>query len=309
MLIHHLFLSEASRLLYDDVIIHNHGVVNEIGIFCKLCVAVFVFVSGYGLATKYKDGLPLKNYYLNRFKKLYLNYWFIWLIFVPIGVFVFHRTFSDVYGTHVALKAVLDFLGLLNLSGQLGYNPTWWFYSCIIVLYLIFPWLNKQFDKSPYLILTISIFSVFVAFLPFVQPCSHYVLTFIAGMLLARKSEIFGQIGAKEALASLALLFLMRNFSSNLSFIVDTLICVGLAILLYRIKLPKWLDAVLENLGKHSMNIFLFHTFIFLYWFKDWIYITRNPLLIFLSLLLSCWLISVVIEFIKNKIGFYRLVK
>lgn len=309
MLIHHLFYSDASKLLYDDVIIHNHGLVNDIGIFCKLCVAVFVFVSGYGLATKYRDGLQLKSYYLNRFKKLYFNYWFIWLIFVPIGVFVFHRTFTEVYGTHMTLKAGLEFFGVLNLTGQLGYNPTWWFYSCIIVLYLIFPWLNKQFNKSPYLLLTLSVFAVFAAFLPFVRPCSHYVLTFIAGMLMARKPEVFEQIGVKETLASLMLLCLMRNFCGGLTFLVDTLVCIGLAILLYRIKLPKWFDAVMANLGKHSMNIFLFHTFIFLYWFKGWIYITRNPLLIFLSLLLSCWLISVVIEFIKNKIGFYRLVK
>ena len=309
MLIHHLFYSEASRLRYDDLIIHGHGLVNEIGIFCKLCVAIFVFVSGYGLATKYRDGLQLKSYYLSRYKKLYLNYWFIWLIFVPIGVFVFHRTFTDVYGTHVALKAGLEFLGLLNLTGQLGYNPTWWFYSCIIVLYLIFPWLNRQFEKSPYLILTLSLFAAFAGFIPFIAPYSHYLLTFIAGMLMARKPELFEPIGVKESLVSLVLLGLMRNFCGGWTFIVDTLICVGLAMLLYRIKLPKWLDAVMENLGKHSMNIFLFHTFIFLYWFRDYIYITRNPLLIFLSLLLSCWIISVVIEFIKNKIGFYRLIR
>ena len=309
MLIHHLFYSEASRLRYDDLIIHGHGLVNEIGIFCKLCVAIFVFVSGYGLATKYRNGLQLTSYYLSRYKKLYLNYWFIWLIFVPIGVFVFHRTFTDVYGTHVALKAGLEFLGLLNLTGQLGYNPTWWFYSCIIVLYLIFPWLNRQFEKSPYLILTLSLFAAFAGFIPFIAPYSHYLLTFIAGMLMARKPELFEPIGVKESLVSLVLLCLMRNFCGGWTFIVDTLICVGLAMLLYRIKLPKWLDAVMENLGKHSMNIFLFHTFIFSQWFRDWIYITRNPLLIFLSLLLSCWIISVVIEFIKNKIGFYRLIR
>ena len=309
MLIHHLFYSEASRVRYDDIIIHGHGLVNEIGIFCKLCVAIFVFVSGYGLATKYREGLQPKSYYVSRYKKLYLNYWFIWLLFVPIGVFVFHRTFHDVYGTHVALKAGLEFFGLLNLTGQLGYNPTWWFYSCIIVLYLIFPWLNKHFDKCPFFILTMSIFAVLAAFLPFVQPYSHYLITFIAGMLMARKPEWFEQIGAREAIASLAMLCLMRNFCGNLTFLVDTLICVGLAILLYWVKLPKWFDSVMVNLGKHSMNIFLFHTFIFLYWFRDWIYITRNPLLIFLSLLLSCWIISVAIEFIKNKIGFYRLVR
>ena len=309
MLIHHLFYSENSRLLYDDIIIHGHGLTNEIGIFCKLCVAIFVFVSGYGLAYKYSGNFSLKDYYWSRYKKLYLNYWFIWLLFIPISILVFHRTFQYVYGTHVAIKAGLEFLGVLNLIGQLGYNPTWWFYSCIIILYLIYPWLNKHFEESPYLIISLSVFATFIAFLPFVQPYSHYVLTFIAGMLVQRKPQIFGKVGLKETLLSLVLLCLMRNFCGDIKFLVDTLICVGLAMLLYRVSLPRWLSKAMESLGKHSMNIFLFHTFIYLFWFKDYIYITRNPLLIFLSLLIPCYIISVVIEFIKNRIGFYRLIK
>lgn len=309
MLVHHLFYSEASQLRYDDLIVHGYGLVNQIGIFSKLCVAIFVFISGYGLATKYRNGLDLKQFYTSRFKKLYLNYWFIWLIFVPIGVFVFHRTLADVYGQHVAIKGILEFFGVLNLTGHLGYNPTWWFYSCIIVLYMLFPWLNRQFERSPYLLATIGIFASFIAFLPFVQPYSNYMLTFLVGMLMARKPELFQNIGIKESVASLLMLCLMRNFCGNLTFIVDTLICVGLAMLLYRISLPKWYSNVMENLGEHSMNIFLFHTFIYLYWFRVYIYNTQNPILIFFSLLIPCYLMSVLIEVVKSKIGFNRLLK
>ena len=283
------------------------SIVNQIGIFSKLCVAVFVFVSGYGLAVSTPKEIKLKDFYLHRFKKLYLNYWFIWLLFVPIGVFVFGRTFMDAYGEYAAIKAILDFFGLLNLTGMLGYNPTWWFYSCIFVLYLLFPLLNKQFDKSPYLILVLSIFTVFIGFVPFIAPYSHYLLPFIAGMLMAKRPELFREIGAKECLLSLAILCLMRNFCGDLKFIVDTLMCVGLAMFLYRVPLAKRLSMVMESLGKHSMNIFLFHTFIFRYWFSDYIYITRKPLLIFLSLLIPCWLISVALEFSKEKLGFYKL--
>lgn len=310
MLIHHLFYSESSRSLYDDLIIHGHGLVNEIGVFCKVCVAIFVFISGYGLSYKYKKGFDKKKYYLSRFKKLYFNYWFIWLLFVPISVFVFHRTFEDVYGTHTIIKFGLDILGLLRLtSSQNGYNATWWFYSCIIVLYLIYPWLARRFDKSPYLILTLSIFAVFACFLPFVQPWSVFLLPFLAGMLMERKPQMFENIGKRECIIALVMLCVMRNFHVDLWFIVDTLICIGFAILICRIKIAKWFEVVMCNLGKHSMNIFLFHTFIYLYWFKEYIYISRNPLLIILSLLIPCYLISVIIEFIKNKIGFYRLMK
>ena len=309
MLIHHLFYSEASRLRYDDLLVHGYGLVNQIGIFSKLCVAIFVFISGYGLATKAREGIDLKRFYTSRFKKLYFNYWFIYLLFVPIGVFVFHRTLADVYGDHIAIKAILEFLGLLNLTGELGYNPTWWFYSCIIVLYLIFPWLHKNFDRNPYFIVTLSIFATIISFLPFVQPYSYYLLPFLAGMLMARKPEVFEHIGLAESIVSILMLCLMRHFCGNLTFIVDSLICIGLAMFLYRIKLSKWLTTVMVSFGKHSMNIFLFHTFIYYYWFREYIYMTRNPILIFLTLLVSCYLISVLIEFVKNKIGLYRLIK
>lgn len=309
MLIHHLFYSESSRLLYDDFIFHGHGLVNEIGVLSKVCVAIFVFVSGYGLSYKYKEGFDKKQYYVSRFKKLYFNYWFIWLLFVPISVFVFQRTFADVYGTHIIYKSGLDILGVLNLTGQHCYNSTWWFYSCIIVLYLIFPCLASLFDISPFIFLTLSIFVVFAGFLPFVRPWSCYLLPFLAGMLMERKPQLFENVGKWECFIALFMLCLMRNFSGNLVFIVDTLICMGLAMIIYKIRIAKWFEVVLCILGKHSMNIFLFHTFIYLYWFKEYIYISRNPLLILFSLLIPCYFISVIIEIVKNKIGFYRLLK
>ena len=89
MLFHHLFYSEWSRPLYDDIVIHGVGVINQLGIFCKLCVAVFVFLSGYGLMVSTPKNIKLKDFYWHRFKKLYLNYWVVWLLFVPIGVFIF----------------------------------------------------------------------------------------------------------------------------------------------------------------------------------------------------------------------------
>ena len=59
--------------------------------------------------------------------------------------------------------------------------------------------------------------------------------------------------------------------------------------------IPKIIKDIFSFLGKHSMNIFLFHTFIFLYWLKDFIYYTRKPIIIFVSLLIPCLIISIAI--------------
>lgn len=46
LLWHHLFYKENG--LYDDLYIAGHGLVNELSIVSKVCVAIFVFLSGYG---------------------------------------------------------------------------------------------------------------------------------------------------------------------------------------------------------------------------------------------------------------------
>ena len=303
MLIHHLFYVQNG--LYDDVhLFGDHYLVQEIGIFCKLCVALFVFLSGYGLmiSHKGKEIEPLK-FYKHRFKKLYFNYWFIWLIFVPIGVFVFHRTFSEVYGSHVLVKAGLEFLGIYNLLGGLGYNPTWWFYSCIIVLYLLFPFLEKINRKWPYLFASAVMVLPLFAFLPVVCSFARYLLPFVVGMWMASlPRETFDRISIEQTVITLFGLAVVRDFSGILIPIVDTLLCVGLALFVSKIKAPTWMNKVFESLGKHSMNIFLFHTFIFYYWFTDIVYATRNPLAIFVELICICWGVSVVIEYVKKKV-------
>lgn len=309
MLFHHLFYSEWSRPLYDDIVIHGVGVINQLGIFCKLCVAVFVFLSGYGLMVSTPKDIKLKDFYWHRFKKLYLNYWVVWLLFVPIGVFIFGRTFTDAYGDHAALKAVLDFLGILKLFGTEHYNPTWWFYSCIILLYLLFPLLNKTLYKNTFFVVSIALTIGIVSMLvPSVSVVSGSLLAFVFGMLMAKISpKYFERTTVWQIVVVLGMLALWRFPRTSSKNVADAMICVGLALFLYKVPLKNAIGNVLEELGKHSMNMFLTHTFIFYFWFKKYIYITRNPILIFLTLLVSSYLLSVIIEFIKKKIGFYKI--
>ncbi len=61
-----------------------------------------------------------------------------------------------------------------------------------------------------------------------------------------------------------------------------------------------WADAALAFLGKHSMNIFLFHTFVYSYYFSDFIYSDPNPLIIYAKLLAVCLPLSMAIEWFKR---------
>ena len=308
MLIHHLFYSDWSQHYYDDITFHGHGVINEIGIFCKLCVAVFVFASGYGLAVSTPKDSLLKDFYLRRFKKLYLNYWYIWLLFVPISIFVFGRSFTDAYGDNVVLKGVLDFFGLLKMFGVDSYNPTWWFYNCIIILYLLFPLLNKWLFKNTYLLVSVSITCGLMSFIPGVNVISGYLFVFLIGMLMAKMPvQWVNDTKWWQIMIALLMLSLWRLTKICPTQIADGMLCVGIALMVYKIKWNKWVEKLMASLGEHSMNMFLTHTFIFYFWFSKYIYITRNPLLIFLSLLVSSYLLSVLIEWTKRNVGFYKI--
>ena len=66
-------------------------------------------------------------------------------------------------------------------------------------------------------------------------------------------------------------------------------------------------NVVFSFLGKHSANMYMVHTFLFSYWFPQFIYVPKYAFLIFLLLLLCSLAISLALEFIKKKGCIYKL--
>ena len=73
------------------------------------------------------------------------------------------------------------------------------------------------------------------------------------------------------------------------------------------------INRILEELGKYSGMIFMFHTFIFAYYFKKFIYGFKYSLLIYLVLTVICYVIARLIVYIQHLIKydnlFFSLVK
>lgn len=196
---------------------------------------MFVFASGYGLEASTVKEIKLKDYYSHRFKKLYLNYWYIWLLFVPASYFIFGRTFTDVYGDHSVIRGALDFLGILKMFGYDGYNPTWWFYNCIIILYLLFPLLNRWLLKSTYMLLSIAVTCVLLFIIPGVNVICGYLFAFLLGMMMAKMPvEWFQETKIWQILLALGFLSLWR-MTKGPAHVADGLLCVGMALLISKI--------------------------------------------------------------------------
>lgn len=114
----------------------------SLAIVSKVCVALFLFVSGYGMTKQYGslDKRNLKTaimFLLRRFINFFLPFWFCFVLVVLIGNLCGYA-FHDAYpATRNTLKCVI-----LDFWGQMGYDSylkAWWFNKMIIQLYLIFP--------------------------------------------------------------------------------------------------------------------------------------------------------------------------
>lgn len=303
LLCHHCF--EPGQP-YDDIVLFGHPIVQNIGEFSKLCVAIFVFLSGYGLTiqTMAKGGIGnVLHFYRRRYVKLMINYWLIWLLFVPLGIIVFNRTFPIVYGEHYAWAAFWDFFGLHQavVGSPWGYNPTWWFYSCIIMLYLLYPIIWK-FRKWWMVMVPFAIMFPYVAqVLPLFgsSGCAIYLLSFICGMLMVYLKPEMERVSlsGKLLLFILLLIACLARFYMH-SIMWDSAIVIFGVVFYEVVLIPDLFSKTLAFIGKHSCNIFLFHSFI-LYYFQEFIYCSTIPLLIYVSLLIVSLLISMGIERIK----------
>lgn len=89
---------------------------------CKLCVAIFLLLSGYGLA---KSGCGWRQTLTKRIPKLFGNYWLVVAVFVPISVFGFGISFASVYPNGTWWHFPLQLLGANYPNPYDGFNPTW----------------------------------------------------------------------------------------------------------------------------------------------------------------------------------------
>lgn len=292
------------------------GILLFLGALGKVCVSMFLFCSAYGLSVQYAGTETVEDsikFVVKRLIRFYANYWSIFLIFVPIGVFVFGRTLTDAYGENVNVWAKLCY-DLLGIRGFSSYNITWWFNRLIIVYYLLFPVAYHLSKKVPFLFF---IFSLFV----FLRGGSDYRLywfVFIAGILWHQyQYNITSGItfvpkmwqGLIDLVALSATIFMRFHVSIVAALRLDCLITIFMVcIVVIILRLFPRLMQCLAFLGKHSGNIYMIHTFIYYYWFSKYVYMcdlrTGGGIL---AVLAVCFLLSVLIEYIKAKTGIYKL--
>ena len=281
----------------------------------KVCVTIYTILSGYGLAVSVKN-LNVVDWYRKRFGKLYLNYWVIMLIFIPVSCIFFNNSVYRVFtGGTLAVwgKFFLQILGLNMYCGEYGFTGTWWYMSAIVTLYMVFPLLYRALPGNSGNAFSDGKIFIGVVFAAFLQSFLTYngfslLLPFVGGILAAHynifNKIFYGNVRLRYQMLVVFAALLLHLLLYNISYLPLAFAFLGMTVFLSRFKL---IAAVLELFGKHSMNIFLFHSFIYYQFFPKFFYSLPSPILMIVVLAVVSLGISMLIELLKKVTGFYRL--
>lgn len=296
--------------------------------FSKICVAMFVFMTGYGMWVSYesqKKKTTMSNYIKKRMVTLMTGFLIIFVVTeilaIPTGRFI------EVYGHDFrsVVYMIIDALGLAKLLGTPLFCLTWWYMSLAIVLIMIFPFVHSIMEKYQWVVVVASIIVPRACGFGQSTDLFRYLLAYTLGMYFAQH-DLLARIKEK---------FMEQNVAGKLLSLIVSLI--GLAVIIkcrqnawigwkyldfwdgfaamYMIVLSyiyilngKWIVKGLGFLGKHSMNIFLIHSFYRDVFFHKFTYSFYYAWLDYIVLMAISLVTSIVLEWFKKLIRYEKFI-
>jgi len=330
MLWHHLFYDNPDNYdMYTSFLwIGDKPLVAYLANFAKVCVAIFCILSGYGMFKSFEsyikkneiDGkLSVKKQFIfvkNHLLKTMSGYWFIYIVFgIIMGLFC-GRPFYEIYEYNI-LYGIIDFCGLASLFGTPTLNATWWFVYVIILYYILFPIIYKLVNNYPEVALFGSIFIIFSPWIPRLENFQVYLASFVFGMYFAKRDTFSNLYEKNQRLISRIVISIC--LVGTLAYVrglifqdyrIDFLFALSIIIASFLIisNVPI-LNMVLAELGKYSAPIFMFHTFIYSYYFKEFIYWVNYPVVIFIVLVFICYVVAKVLEIMMEISRYNKFIK
>ena len=296
--------------------------------FSKICVAMFVFMTGYGMWVSYesqKKKTTMSNYIKKRMVTLMTGFLIIFVVTeilaIPTGRFI------EVYGHDFrsVVYMIIDALGLAKLLGTPLFCLTWWYMSLAIVLIMIFPFVHSIMEKYQWVVVVASIIVPRACGFGQSTDLFRYLLAYTLGMYFAQH-DLLARIKEK---------FMEQNVAGKLLSLIVSLI--GLAVIIkcrqnawigwkyldfwdgfaamyvivnsyIYILNGKWIVKGLGFLGKHSMNIFLIHSFYRDVFFHEFTYSFYYAWLDYIVLMAISLVTTIVLEWFKKLIRYEKFI-
>lgn len=300
MLCHHLWAFPARlpggslRYLFTAF---DHNMPMYLGMFAKVCVSLFYFLGGYGT---YLSCRGKRFDLVGKLKRLYLSYWKVFLIFIPIAFLFFSRQEAcceqaDLCARFASFnwrECLSNFFGATD-----SYNSEWWFLFSYAVALFTFPFIRAVIERNTagvnvFIVVMVSILICNVSgalgnvealgrlnsnyfYVTLFRQNAPFAAAFWMGVVVAKdglldwlrdgleKNRLLNPV--TDVLAWLAVIFLRQTAIGNESvdvFFVPVLIVTAMDLL----KRTKYAQKLLSALGRQSTNMWLIHTF-FCYYF------------------------------------------
>lgn len=324
LLAHHALFPTNISNYGIHTIISDEVIESNVIQFCKICISGFAFLTAYGMCKKYSKIGDDKKEFLHvnivRLIKLESSVIIVYLAAILYKQFVMGESVRFFYigeGKNMIRLVVfmcIDMLGLSAYADGPQINVTWWYLSLFIMLTAVMPFVFMAYKKFRYLCLPVVLLiplSAFSSMLLFREMLPSVCL----GIAFSYENwfEKLGNEKVKDKLigflismfflyvAYLLLPFAGMLFSYTLVFIIPYMVYDFISYI-------PIVSHCLKFLGKHSMNIFLTHTFIYMYFHADFIYSFHDSWTILSVLLGLSLLVSIVIESIKKLTGYNKLV-
>lgn len=320
MLFHHLFAfnDRIQNVNYISVgAIGEQTIENYIAIFARICVPIYLFVSGYGMYHYYKNKSEVKyKDLLKRILNILKIYWIILISFLVIDIFLDKQEFY-----------LVEFIkNMLTIS--CSYNQEWWFLNTYIILVILFPFIKKIIDKTTnknmVCIVAISFVMTLISgkllsyniitsndVLKIILNVTAYQSTFILGGMFCRLN-IFDKINYNikdtylnsiiTQISIIIICILLRGKYNIIDFIMVPIFIYASIICIEKLNLSN----IFIYLGKHSTIMWLTHSFLCYYYFQNILFNAKYSLLIFILLivlsLISSYCINFILKYIDNSI-------
>ncbi len=312
----------------------------DLAYYCKICVSIFAFISGYGLylsvRNKADNVIDTNKWLVSRIIKTLNGFWFIYIISfvlllkIPDSPIEKYFTKGIVRG---GVYVVLDFLGISHLFTTTTINASWWYMSAAIVFILVMPLLVKAVNKFGWLLSFVLIVVIPRVLFNGESFGAMGIYTFILPVFLGAlfaQYNLFEKINNIKLLKNKALNEIVLFLGLVLAILVSIYVWIrvsyekiweyhyGFAPLLVIIFCNKYLFngnnfisrflcVIFSFLGKHSMNMFVFHSFIRVNLLNEFVYSFKYPIVTIVVLTLLSLVASIIFELIKKLIRYNKL--
>ena len=291
----------------------------------KVCVDLFTILSGYGINESYKkQECTDREFVWNHIKKLMINYWYVFIpmLIVSIFFYIIPKGPVVIYGTGIkgVTNFLLDFLGIRASVYTPSLNNTWWYMEAILFCYILFPIIRKGIRKKTILTFVIILIPNIVAIfnekiLITTDREIFYILPFAIGVFFSEKGILNKLVKFsienkyKYIIIAIPILILNLMFATKIKLIGNIFYAVSvISVSIWLLTNFKSICEILKLLGKHSMNIFLSHSFFYFYLIpgRKLMNMCRFPIVKLIVLISVSVIFSICVEYIKNIINNYN---